>query len=265
ESYLEYYDALQQAKTAFDQLTESQALLQELQAEYNPAAVERERHRERMEAFEEIDAELFESIEERNQHIRDMERDHQQRLREIQAEGQGAALGDYFGFINQMQSAAGRSMQEQVGVYSNAFAQISAAGARHNREMFEINKAAGIVNATIATYQGAAQALKDIPYPWNLAAAATVTAAGMARVSAIAGTSFGSKSAPSVSGSTAAPAVSPVDSGGQPSGRLEQQRQDVTIRVTGRRSIDQDELRAIFDGINELISDGARVGKIRLG
>ena len=43
----------------------------------------------------------------------------------------------------------------------------------------------------MSTYQGAAQALKDLPFPANIAAAATVVASGIAQVNAIRSTSPG--------------------------------------------------------------------------
>jgi len=63
-----------------------------------------------------------------------------------------------------------------------------------NRAMFEANKAAGIANAIVSTYQGAAEALKLGPILGPIMAAATV-ALGMMQVQKIATTSFGSKSA----------------------------------------------------------------------
>lgn len=205
--------------------------------------------------------ELIQPLLEHNERVREIERVHQERLGEIRAEGQGATLAGYLRFLDTMKSATDRDLDEQIGIYSNAFEMISAAGARHNKEMFELNKAAGIVNATMATYQGAAQALKDVPYPFNFAAAAAVTAAGLARVSAIAGTSFGSKSAPSVSGGTAAPPVSPVDPGGQQQTERPQQ-QELLVRIHGRRD-DEEVLDKFIDGLNERLKDGLRLSGIR--
>ena len=46
-------------------------------------------------------------------------------------------------------------------------------------------KAASIAKAIMGTYSGAAQALAEVPYPYNFAAAASVIAFGMAQVSQI--------------------------------------------------------------------------------
>jgi hypothetical protein len=43
----------------------------------------------------------------------------------------------------------------------------------------------------MATAQGAAQALRDVPYPMNIAAAAAVAALGAAQIASISSTQFG--------------------------------------------------------------------------
>lgn len=81
-----------------------------------------------------------------------------------------------------------------------------------NKEIFRIVQAASIGKAIMGTYTGAAQALAEVPYPYNFAAAASVIAFGLAQVSQIASQSFDSGSTTGVSGGGAAgvPAVSPT-------------------------------------------------------
>lgn len=57
--------------------------------------------------------------------------------------------------------------------------------------LFSDNKGVAIASALMSTYQGAAQAMKDLPYPANLAAAATVVASGIAQVQNIRSTNVG--------------------------------------------------------------------------
>lgn len=76
--------------------------------------------------------------------------------------------------------------------------------AQESRTMFEINKAAGITNAIINTYQGVSESLAAYPMPLAAVMAAIHLAAGLQTVRSIESTSFGSKGggAPSLAGST---------------------------------------------------------------
>ncbi len=59
-----------------------------------------------------------------------------------------------------------------------------------NKELFEVLKAAAIAKSIVSTYSGAAQALDDYAYPYNLVVAASIIAYGMAQVAKISSTSF---------------------------------------------------------------------------
>jgi len=73
--------------------------------------------------------------------------------------------------------------------------------AQQSKSMFKINKAAGIANAIINTYQGATKALADYPPPLSFAMAALQVAAGLKQIQAIKNTQFGSgNAAPSMQG-----------------------------------------------------------------
>ncbi len=60
-----------------------------------------------------------------------------------------------------------------------------------NKKMFEFGKIAAIGEAVVNTYLGATKALATVPYPFNFAAAASVTAAGLMNVQKISSTQFG--------------------------------------------------------------------------
>lgn len=62
------------------------------------------------------------------------------------------------------------------------------------QSLFGQNKKVSIAMAIISTLQGAANALSTVPYPANLAAAATVLASGFAQVNSIKSTNIGSTS-----------------------------------------------------------------------
>lgn len=91
---------------------------------------------------------------------------------------------------------SGQNMQLQAAVnYTSAAMNLTNAlftfSHGKSRALFEINKVAGIANATMSTYEAADKAMASVPYPWNLAAAASVIAAGLANVASISSTSFG--------------------------------------------------------------------------
>lgn len=76
-----------------------------------------------------------------------------------------------------------QNQQVMSGIFSNLISLSSSS----NKKLAAIGKAAGIAQATISTYQGAANALAQVPYPLNFAAMASVIAAGLVQVANIAG------------------------------------------------------------------------------
>lgn len=81
------------------------------------------------------------------------------------------------------QQRAKQNQQTMGTIFSNLISLSSSS----NKKLAAIGKAAGIAQATISTYQGAANALAQVPYPLNFAAMASVVAAGLMQVSNIAG------------------------------------------------------------------------------
>ena len=79
-----------------------------------------------------------------------------------------------------------------------------------SKKLFQIGKIAAIAQATVDTYKGAQSAFADTPGPiWlRVAAGIAATAAGVARVASIAGTSFG--------GGGPSPATTASTTGGSP-------------------------------------------------
>lgn len=126
-----------------------------------------------------------------------------------------------------------------------------------SRKMFEIGKAAGIANAVISTYQGAAKAL-ELGWPLGPIAAAAITANGFAQVSAIRSQSFGGGGG--ASGSTTQ-AIN--DQTSQVETRAQQEEQRTTnLRVEG---ISRDSLfsgEQVMSTIEQLWKDGAGQGRV---
>lgn len=109
------------------------------------------------------------------------------------------------------------SQKEQIwrnssSAFMNFTNAISTVAGNKNKALFRLNQIAGIANATIDTHAGAAKALASVPYPYNLAAAASVIAYGMARVASIASQSFssGGESGAAAGGTGQGTASSPV-------------------------------------------------------
>lgn len=79
-----------------------------------------------------------------------------------------------------------------------------------NEGMFKAYKAFAMAEAIISTYAGAARALKDYPAPWSFAVAASIVAAGFARVDAISKQQPSASVTPSSASGTETFPVSPV-------------------------------------------------------
>lgn len=93
-----------------------------------------------------------------------------------------------------------QSYKNQTKQVFGELANMTAGVAQHNRTLFEINKASGIANAIINTYEGVTKTLSKYPQPLAGALAAAHLAAGLAQVQSIKSTSFGSKGSPSSAG-----------------------------------------------------------------
>lgn len=128
--------------------------------------------------------------------------------------------------------------------------------ATKNRELFEINKIAGVANAVVGTYTGVSRTLAAYPYPWNLPMAALHLAAGLAQVDAISSAQFGSStSAPSIGGGTAIPVTTAPNYGAtqqQPSAvpAAAQPAQQVSLTFNGSGRYTYDE---VVNGIAPLL------------
>ena len=79
---------------------------------------------------------------------------------------------------------------EKVKHVSGGLQKQFALAGKNSKKMFALSKAAGIADALVSTYQGAAKSMGAYPFPINVAMAAASVAAGMAQVSAIKSQSF---------------------------------------------------------------------------
>lgn len=75
--------------------------------------------------------------------------------------------------------------QAKLDIESSFNTLISTATATKSLELFNIGKAGAIATATMKTWEAANNALASVPFPFNIAAAGLITAAGIANVVAI--------------------------------------------------------------------------------
>lgn len=158
-----------------------------------------------------------------------------------------------------MEDAQARHAQRMAAVYSaqgdsalattlgSASDVLSAMGA-FNDKAFKLAKVAGAAQALVSTLQGSAEALK-LPYPLNLAAAASVMAKGLGLVAAIKGVSGGGAGG-SASAATGALAADPVQPG-----------QNIVIDFKGDTFSKQGGI-ALIESINDALRDGGKIDGI---
>jgi hypothetical protein len=142
--------------------------------------------------------------------------------------------------------------QETAGIFQLLEAQ-TAGVSRHSKAMFEINKAAGIVNTVINTIQAVVGAWKDYGWPVGAVIGAAIAAAGAAQVQAIASTKFGSKTAPSQAAAPATPTAPAAGGGGGGGGVLRVEG------ISGDQMMNAVSTRALVSRIIEAQKDGHTV------
>ena len=149
---------------------------------------------------------------------------------------------------------AANTMQTLAGFM---FALYVATG-KHNKAMFTLFKMYSIAEAIISTYAGAARALKDYPYPFSIAVAALITAAGLARVAAIAaqqpgGTAKAAPSGAAGAGKYAYAAPAPVEGT-----KTEEKRpQVINVYIEGSVWSENELARALIPALERAIEDRA--------
>lgn len=179
-----------------------------------------------------------------------------------------AKLGSaYHQGLLQRQKFTQMSYAEQTKTVIGSMIQMTQGVAQSNKTMFKINKAAGIANAVVSTYQGVAHAIGAYPPPISIAMAAIQLAAGLAQVQKIKSASFGG-GAVSGGGIPSGPAPSPVYQAQPPfsatnavSAEQEKPQREVNITLVGSAF----DARTIRDELIPLINDAHDDGvKIRV-
>lgn len=126
-----------------------------------------------------------------------------------------------------------------------------------SRKLFEVSKALSTADATVSAITGATNAFRDVPYPYNFVASASVLAAGMANVQKIQSQTFGGGSGGGGASSTPDTGLGNGDAigGGQqgPTNITE-----ATINITGD-NISGDSARALVAQLREYQEDGGEL------
>jgi len=208
--------------------------------------LEIEAHRKAMERLDTFSEEQLEALGGRQEVERQMEAEHQARLLDIRARGSGNILRMLEAFRRKdVRSALGHLQDMTAGLSS------------HSKKAFELNKLLSTANAVVKGIEAVQSA-----YAWGTsvggpvlgaAAAAVAGAFTAAQVSAIQSTQFGSGSAPSIAGTTAATPVSPVEPVGRPQGTT------TIVNLPGEDLISTRNVRELLKKIEESTRDGGRV------
>jgi len=192
------------------------------------------------------------------------------------AEQKGIAEAESNAYIEGLQIQHGQNMAQIASVNSNTVLTTTLSGlqgiagafASHSKTMFKVQKVASIAQGLLSIKTGIANAMA-LPFPANLAAAATVATQGASIMASIRSLSDsgggGGISAPS--GNVSMP--TPEASGGY--GIINQapaNMPNIDIRLTGIRPDDMitgSYLMKIIEGIGETLADnGGRMGKVEL-
>lgn len=158
-----------------------------------------------------------------------------------------------------------KGQREKLAVLKTVGEQILSAGATYSKKMFRLNKIAGIANATIATAQGIAEALKLTP-PLSFVMAAKAAAIGYSQIRAIKASTFsgGGGSSSSISASAAssvAPTLSApqADVGNDSSAKGALDAQNLNLTVVIRDGDRRERTLELLEDIEELRKEGKTV------
>lgn len=150
------------------------------------------------------------------------------------------------------------NLRGRLQTVTAGLAKMTAGVSQHNETLFRLNKAAALSEAMIALPKAVLDSYKNAGgYPWGVAPAAAMAATGKAQIDAIRSTSFaggGARAAPSVAGTTSAPAVSDVGSGGGVRDRV--------FRVQGLGPSDLftgTAIRGLLEALQDELDDGGRL------
>lgn len=180
-----------------------------------------------------------------------LERRHQDELTAIEKSG-----------MSEREKFEAMSLGAKMSMVFGSLSSMTAGVSQHNKTMFEINKASAMASAAVELPSAVMKAYASAGPPINFALAATTAAAGLAQIQAIRSSTFnggGAGSAPSIAGTTPAPPVTNVGSGGggQTSNR------SLSIDINGldpNAMFSGSQIRGLMSKITSEMKDGATLG-----
>jgi len=137
---------------------------------------------------------------------------------------------------------------------SDTFSNLSVLMNTGSKKLFEVGKAAAIAGAIMSTYQAASNALAQVPYPFNIAAASSMVVAGMANVANI-------KSQTMNGGGGGGGGATPTQQINNAATPVQQQR-NISISVSGEGVSDSSRslIRDLISQLNENVGDNVKLG-----
>lgn len=171
-------------------------------------------------------------------------------------EREQAAHAERMSAIAENQAASERQkLQDTFSFTADTFGSLATLAQTFGEKGFAAAKAFGIAEAVVNTAVGVTKAL-ELPFPVNMAAAASVAAAGAAQIATILSARPGGSSRPSVRGAAVAttPPAGSRDTGGDGGGRV------AYINIQGSSvTVTKDQALEMFRQLQELIDDGYKL------
>lgn len=144
-----------------------------------------------------------------------------------------------------------------------------------SKSLFKVFKALNLATAITSTFAAVNKAMAEVPWPANIAAAASALAAGLANVASIKSTNFegggggGGGATPAAGGAgTATPTAAPPTEVSQPQTVTDGGRTGpgtvVNLNIGDDALIGKEGVRSLIDQINEQIQDGASIQSIQV-
>lgn len=175
-----------------------------------------------------------------------------------------ASIGDIWaqGVLNRRKFEE-MSVDAQAANILGTLEGLTAGAAKQNRTMFEIHKAAAIASAVVSTYQGAARAFADYPYPYDFIVAAAVIAGGLAQVAQIQSASFDNAGVGGGGGYSGTAANNQFAGNELPVvPQAQKAPRNIDIRIVGN-NFSSEQVRDLIEKINEQSDFGATINVSR--
>ena len=198
----------------------------------------------------------MQELEERKkEYVRALQREEQDAFREHM----GELFKTQMDFAKRFEGFEKLSTKNKIATTVGGLQTVLAEGAKHNKKMFEMNKAAGIVSAIISTSVAIMKAYDQLGPIAGTVAAIGIAAIGGAQIATIASQSFSGGGGGGGGGSVASPSAPITDqSGGGGGGGESGNSLNVAIQgVDKNQMFSGTQVRELISAINDEISNGA--------